>query len=98
MTKLLPALIGARDALRKGLPYLPPDNEAVHVGEWLDEINETIAAEQARRYRVVWRDACGESGVLAPGPFTHHEGCVVLSKFSGTYQPKCRIELEEITQ
>lgn len=39
---LLAALIGAQSALRKALPFLPPDNEAVYVGEWLDEANDAI--------------------------------------------------------
>ena len=40
---LLAALIGAQSALRKALPFLPPDNEYLYVGEWLDEVNEAIA-------------------------------------------------------
>ena len=40
--KLLTTLRGAQAALRKALPYLPADAEAVFVGEWLDEINEAI--------------------------------------------------------
>lgn len=41
--KMLSALLGARDALRKALPLLPADDEAIHAGEWIDELNETIA-------------------------------------------------------
>ena len=40
--KLLTTLRGAQAALRKALPYLPADTEAVFVGEWLDEVNEAI--------------------------------------------------------
>ena len=40
---LLRTLRGAQGALRKALPHLPADTEAVTVGEWLDEINEAIA-------------------------------------------------------
>ena len=40
---LLAALMGAQSALRKALPFLPPDNEYLYVGEWLDEVNEAIA-------------------------------------------------------
>lgn len=43
---LLEALIGAQSAIRQALPHLPPDNEAVYCGEWLDEINAAIAATQ----------------------------------------------------
>jgi len=41
--ELLAALIGAQSALRKAVPHLPPDDEAVYCGEWLDEINAAIA-------------------------------------------------------
>ena len=40
---MLAALQGAQGALRKALPHLPADAEAVHVGEWLDEIAAVIA-------------------------------------------------------
>lgn len=36
------ALQGARSAIRKALPFLPADHEAVYAGEWLDEINEVL--------------------------------------------------------
>ena len=41
--ELLEALKGAQSALRKAMPYLPADNEAVYCGEWLDTINAAIA-------------------------------------------------------
>ena len=44
--KLLENLIGARKCLRIALPFMPPDKEAVHLGEWIDEINETIICFQ----------------------------------------------------
>lgn len=40
---LLAALEGAQKALRKALPFVPADNEAHFVGEWLDEVNAAIA-------------------------------------------------------
>lgn len=45
---LLAALYGARSALRKALPFLPPDEEAVYAGEWLDEINAVISNAEQR--------------------------------------------------
>lgn len=36
------ALLGAQEALRKALPYLPPDQEGVYCGEWLDETIEVL--------------------------------------------------------
>lgn len=47
--ELLAALRGAQSALRKALPYLPADGEAVYAGEWLDEINEAIAKAEGKR-------------------------------------------------
>ncbi len=41
--ELLAALKGAQSALRKALPFLPADKEALYVGEWLEEVNEAIA-------------------------------------------------------
>jgi hypothetical protein len=41
--ELLAALEGAQQAIRKALPFLPADDEAIFCGEWLDEINEAIA-------------------------------------------------------
>jgi hypothetical protein len=45
--RLAAALKGAQQALRKALPYCPADEEhdgdSVFVGEWLDEVNETVA-------------------------------------------------------
>lgn len=46
--KMLAALKGAESALRKALPYLPADKEAVYCGEWLVEIQEVIAAATGR--------------------------------------------------
>jgi hypothetical protein len=40
--QVLSALRGARAALRKALPFVPADSEAVFVGEWLDEISAEI--------------------------------------------------------
>lgn len=40
---LLSALEGAQKALRTALPFVPSDNEAHFVGEWLDEVNAAIA-------------------------------------------------------
>jgi hypothetical protein len=40
---LLAALKGAQAALRKALPHLPADDEAVFAGEWLDEIAAALA-------------------------------------------------------
>ena len=39
---MLAALKGAQSALRKALPYLPADEDAIYCGEWLNEINEVI--------------------------------------------------------
>lgn len=36
------ALIGARNALLKALPHVPPDQEGTFCGEWLIEINEVL--------------------------------------------------------
>jgi len=47
---MVAALKGAQSALRKALPFLPADNEAVYCGEWLDEINEALALAQADGY------------------------------------------------
>lgn len=44
---LVKALQGARQALRKSLPYLPADTDAVFCGEWLDEINTALAKSGA---------------------------------------------------
>lgn len=38
ITALKALLLGAEAALRKALPFLPADAEAVFVGEWLAEI------------------------------------------------------------
>ena len=40
--ELLAALKGARDALRKALPFCPPDAESVFAGEWLGEVEAAI--------------------------------------------------------
>ena len=40
---MLAALKGARDALTKALPPLPPDGLAAHCGEWIGECDEAIA-------------------------------------------------------
>ena len=40
--ELIWCLEGMRDAMRKAMPHLPPDDGAVHCGEWLDEANETL--------------------------------------------------------
>ena len=40
---LAATLKGAQSALRKSLPHLPPDAEAVYAGEWLDAIAATLA-------------------------------------------------------
>jgi len=45
-TKLLYLLRGARDAMRKALPFCPPDKEAHYIGEWLDELNEELAKHE----------------------------------------------------
>ena len=42
--ELVAALRGARSALCKALPHLPPDAEALFCGEWIDKINETLAS------------------------------------------------------
>ena len=36
------ALVGMVQAMRKALPHLPADHEAVFCGEWLDEANAAI--------------------------------------------------------
>ena len=36
------ALRGAIECLRKSMPFLPADKEALFVGEWLDDINEVL--------------------------------------------------------
>jgi hypothetical protein len=41
--ELLQALKGARRALAKALPHLPPDGLAVYCGEWIGEIDKVIA-------------------------------------------------------
>lgn len=41
--KMLSIITGCRSALRKALPHLPPDDEALHCGEWIDEINEFLS-------------------------------------------------------
>ncbi len=45
--RLAAALKGAQQALRKALPHCPADEEhngdSVFVGEWLNEVNETVA-------------------------------------------------------
>ena len=46
--ELLAALIGAQSALRKALPFLPPDSEALYAGEWLDEASEAITKATAQ--------------------------------------------------
>lgn len=46
---MLKALKGAQSALRKALPFLPPDDEAHFIGEWLDEINEAIAKAEGNQ-------------------------------------------------
>ena len=40
---MLAALVGMIQAMRKALPHLPADHEAVFCGEWLDEANSAIA-------------------------------------------------------
>lgn len=39
---MLAALVGMVQAMRKALPHLPADHEAVFCGEWLDEANAAI--------------------------------------------------------
>lgn len=41
---MLAACKGAQSALRKALPFLPADREAIYAGEWLDEITAVIAS------------------------------------------------------
>ena len=41
--ELLADLLGMCGAIRKALPYLPADHEAIYCGEWLDAAKETIA-------------------------------------------------------
>ena len=41
--RMLTALKGAQAALRKALPRLPADEEALFCGEWLDEVTAAIA-------------------------------------------------------
>lgn len=48
------ALVGARKALLKALPYLPPDAEAIYCGEWLAEINEVLGENQGVNLREVF--------------------------------------------
>ncbi len=40
---LLSALIGAEKAINKALQFVPADNEAHYLGEWLIEIRSVIA-------------------------------------------------------
>jgi hypothetical protein len=40
--ELLAVLKGAEKAIRKALPFVPADNEAHFVGEWLDEVKAAI--------------------------------------------------------
>lgn len=40
--ELLAALEGLRNACRQALPYTPADSVAVHLGEWIDTVNEVI--------------------------------------------------------
>jgi hypothetical protein len=40
--RLIAALQGARAALRRALPYCPPEDAGLFVGEWLDEINAAL--------------------------------------------------------
>lgn len=47
--ELIAALKGARRSMRKALPYLPPDNVAIYVGEWVDEINEALDRQGVAR-------------------------------------------------
>jgi len=46
--KILETLKGVRNALILALPYLPADNEAIHCGEWIDEINDLLLSENAK--------------------------------------------------
>lgn len=46
--RMYEALKGAREAMRKALPFLPADSEAVFCGEWLDEINQTISEAESK--------------------------------------------------
>ncbi len=39
---LISTLKGAEKAILKGMPYAPPDNEAIYMGEWLNEVREAI--------------------------------------------------------
>lgn len=39
---LVKALKGAQQALKKALPHLPADAEAIFCGEWLEEINAAL--------------------------------------------------------
>lgn len=41
---------------------------------------------KTRFYRVIWKRADKKTrGVFCPGPFTHDEACIVLSKVRGNY-------------
>lgn len=42
IAELIAACKGLTSAVRKALPYLPADEEAVYCGEWLDEANEVL--------------------------------------------------------
>jgi hypothetical protein len=46
--QILDALIGAEKCITQAIPHLPPDTLAVFCGEWLADIRETIAHEDAR--------------------------------------------------
>lgn len=48
-----------------------------------------------RHYRVLWRTDDNRTGVLFPGPLTHHEACVCLSKI--TKYPWRMVFLEELS-
>lgn len=47
--ELIAALKGARNSMRKAMPYLPPDNVAIYVGEWLDQINDALDKQGVAR-------------------------------------------------
>lgn len=52
---------------------------------------------KTRFYRIIWiRDSKKTQGILFPGPLTHEEACICLSKV--TPWKERRDMLEEITQ
>jgi hypothetical protein len=45
---MLEDIEGVRHLLRKIEKYLPPDDEGRESGEWIDELNETIALTKVK--------------------------------------------------